>query len=59
MNTNEIMSNWKIFTGYDTVKDYYECEDNGSGYDTEMFICDFCEKYNYDNNVYDFLQHSY
>ena len=59
MNINEIMKNWKIYTNTDTVKDWYEINDNGSGYDTDMMVCEFCEHYNYDNNVYHFLDNSY
>ena len=59
MNTNEIMNNWKSYTGSDTVKDWYEIWDSGSGYATDCEICDFCDYYNYNNDVYHFLDESY
>lgn len=55
-NTNEIMNNWKEYTNTNNVNEWYELNDlDGTGYDTEVIIEDFCKKYNYDMNVYNYL----
>ena len=56
MNTNNIMNNWKNYTNTNTVQDY---ADIYGEYETEMTICDFCNNYNYDSNVYIYLYNSY
>ena len=61
MNTNDIMNNWKNYTNTNTVQEW---NDNYNGdpysdYDTEVMITDFCNNYNYDNNVYNYLYNSY
>lgn len=60
MNITEIMKNWKEFTGTESVKYFFENEDSdGTGYETDSMVCDFCEKYNYGNDIYRFLDKSY
>ena len=55
-NMNEIMNNWKEYTNTNNVKEWYEMNDlDGTGYDTECKIQWFCEEYNYDYDVYNYL----
>ena len=56
MNTNDIMKNWNEYTNTNTVQDY---ADVYGDYDTEMTICDFCDNYNYNGDVYRYLYNSY
>ena len=59
-NTNEIMNNWKEYTNANNVKEWYELNDlDGTGYDTETEIQYFCEEYNYNYDVYDYLYKSF
>ncbi len=60
MNIDEIMKNWKEFTGTESVKYYYDYEDSdGTGYETDGMVCDFCEKYGYNSEVYRYLDSTY
>ena len=61
MNTNEILNNWKNFTGYNNARDYsddydsneYEC------FESEEKIQEFVDYYGYNfNMVYDILWHN-
>lgn len=59
MKINEINNNWKEFTNTNNITEWYEINDSGSGYETEMMIADFCEYYNYDNEIYYYLINNY
>ena len=56
MNTNTINTNWKNYTNTNTVQDFADIYGDE---DTELTICDFCNEYGYNHDVYDYLYNSY
>lgn len=60
-NVNEIMKNWKDFTGFDTVQDYSDEYDSNEFecFESEEKIMEFCEYYNYGfNDIFNILWHN-
>lgn len=56
MNTTEIMTNWTRYTDTFTTQEY---ADTFGVEDTELTICDFCQEYNYNFEVYNYLYYSF
>ena len=56
MNTIEIMKNWKKYTKTATTQEFANLYGNE---DTELTICDFCQEYNYNFEVYNYLYYSF
>lgn len=58
MNTNDIINNWKNFTGFNTIQEYSDEYDSNEFecFESEDKIIEFCEYYGYNfHKVWDIL----